>query len=120
MPLQVSRRKLVLGEQPRRCRVCPQRDLVEIGRPDSDPSFEDEAAHLIGRWVTGRAIAREPGILSFFYVDHVADAIARVVANGGEVVDAPFREGDVWVARLRDPAGNTVGLWQFAAPAQPE
>jgi predicted enzyme related to lactoylglutathione lyase len=42
-----------------------------------------------------------------------------VAANGGEVVDAPFLEGDVWVARLRDPAGNTIGLWQFAEPAQP-
>lgn len=88
-------------------------------RPDGDPRFEDQAAHLIGRWVTGRAVTREPGILSYFYVERIADAIARVASNGGEVVDAPFLEGDVWVARLRDPAGNTIGLWQFAEPAQP-
>jgi predicted enzyme related to lactoylglutathione lyase len=83
-------------------------------RADSDPRFEDEGAHLIGRWVMGRASTREPGIMSYFYVDHIADAVARVATNGGEVVDSPFREGDVWVARLRDPTGNTIGLWQFA------
>ncbi len=83
-------------------------------RAADDARFEDTAAQLIGRWVTGRAVAREPGILPYFYVDHVADAVARVASNGGEVVDAPFREGDLWVARLRDPAGNTIGIWQFA------
>jgi len=29
------------------------------------------------------------------------------------VVAAPRREGDVLVARLRDPAGNVIGVWQF-------
>jgi predicted enzyme related to lactoylglutathione lyase len=46
------------------------------------------------------------------------DAVARAAANGGEVVDVPFREGDLWVARLRDPAGNKIGLWQFSEPGQ--
>jgi len=86
-------------------------------RAADDARFEDGAAQLIGRWMTGRAVAREPGILPYFYVDGVAAAVARVAAHGGEVVDPPFREGDLWVARLRDPAGNKIGLWEFAEPA---
>jgi len=33
-----------------------------IGRRETeDPRFEDATGHLIGRWVTNRAISREPG-----------------------------------------------------------
>jgi len=34
------------------------------------------------------------------------------VAHGGEVVKAPYPEGNLWVATVRDPAGNMIGLWQ--------
>jgi len=30
------------------------------------------------------------------------------------VVKEPYREGDVWVATVFDPAGNVIGIWQFA------
>jgi predicted enzyme related to lactoylglutathione lyase len=81
-------------------------------RETGDPRFEDATGHLIGRWVTGRALSREPGLLAYFYVAHIDDAVGRVVANGGKVVQAPFREGNLWVATVRDPAGNLIGLWQ--------
>jgi predicted enzyme related to lactoylglutathione lyase len=38
--------------------------------------------------------------------------LAEVVARGGEVVTAPYPEGDLWVATFRDPAGNVLGVWQ--------
>ena len=82
-------------------------------RDDGTFRFQDEAAHLIGRWVSERASTREPGILPFLYVDHVADAAARAASSGGEVLVAPYREGDVSAARLRDPAGNVIGIWQL-------
>ena len=42
----------------------------------------------------------------------MARATERVVAYRGEVVKAPYPEGDLWVATVRDPAGNVIGLWQ--------
>ena len=74
--------------------------------------FADPTGHLIGRWVTGRAIARQPGLLPFIYVDHIDEAVKRVTTHGGEVVKAPYREGTLHVAVIRDPAGNILGLWQ--------
>src|SRR5439155_17743547 len=81
-------------------------------RDTDDPRFDDATGDLIGRWVTGRAISREPGVLPYFYVDRIDDAVSRVVAHGGEVVQPPYAEGNLWVAVLRDPAGNVIGLWQ--------
>ena len=82
------------------------------GHDSDDPRFNDATGHLIGRWVTGRAISREPGLLPFIYVDHIDNAVERAAAHGGEVVKAPDPEGDLWVATVRDPAGNVIGLWQ--------
>jgi predicted enzyme related to lactoylglutathione lyase len=81
-------------------------------RAGDDPRFADPTGHLIGRWVTGRASAREPGLLPYIYVDHIDDAVERVTLHGGEVVKAPYPEGNLWVATIRDPAGNMIGLWQ--------
>jgi predicted enzyme related to lactoylglutathione lyase len=81
-------------------------------RESGEPQFKDATGHLIGRWVTGRALAREPGLLAYFYVDRIDDAVGRALAHGGEVVQAPYPEGDLWVARVRDPAGNLIGVWQ--------
>ena len=62
--------------------------------------------------MTGRVFAREPSLLPYIYVDRIDDAVARIAAHGGEVVKAPYPEGDLWVATFRDPAGNLIGLWQ--------
>jgi uncharacterized protein len=78
----------------------------------NDPRFEDPTGHLIGRWVTGRASSREPGLLAYFYVDSVDEVVRRVVPSGGEVVKLPYAEGNLLVATIRDPAGNLFGVWQ--------
>jgi uncharacterized protein len=77
-----------------------------------DPRFEDATGHLIGRWVTGRLISREPGLLPYIYVNDIDRAVEQAAAHGGEVVKAPYPEGDLWVATVRDPAGNIIGIWQ--------
>jgi predicted enzyme related to lactoylglutathione lyase len=87
------------------------------GSDTDDPRFSDPTGHLIGRWVTGRAISREAGLLPYVYVDPVHDAVARVARHGGEVVEAPYAEGNLWVATVRDPAGNLIGLWQERGPS---
>jgi predicted enzyme related to lactoylglutathione lyase len=81
-------------------------------RAPDDCRFEDSTGHLIGRWVIGRSIAREAGLLPYLYVDRIDDAVNQVSALGGEVALAPYAEGDLWVATIRDPAGNLIGLWQ--------
>jgi len=78
----------------------------------SHRSFDDASGDLIGAWVTGRAIARDPGILPYIYVDRIDEMMKRIVAHRGEVVRAPYPEGDLWVATFRDPAGNVLGVWQ--------
>ena len=44
-------------------------------RDDGHASFDDPSGDLIGRWVTGRAVSREPGLLPFVYVDHIDDIV---------------------------------------------
>jgi predicted enzyme related to lactoylglutathione lyase len=83
-------------------------------RTDDDFRFSDGSGLLIGRWVVGRGAAREPGWVPLLYVTSLDEAMALAVARGGETVEAPYAEGDVRVARVRDPAGNLLGLWQFA------
>jgi uncharacterized protein len=83
-----------------------------INNPDSDrPSFDSPNGHLSGAWVSDHLAATEPGLLPYIYVDHVEDAIARILAHGGEIVTHPFPEGQLTVATFRDPAGNLIGLW---------
>jgi predicted enzyme related to lactoylglutathione lyase len=77
-------------------------------------SFDDGAGGLIGRWVTGRAASREPGLLPYIYVEGIDAVVGRIVSHGGEVVRGPYPEGDLWVAEFRDPAGNLMGIWQAA------
>lgn len=81
------------------------------GDPDS-PHFDDTPGEIIGAWVTGRAISSEPGVLPYIYVNGVDETLERVMANGGQIVRAPFAEERLWVATFRDPAGNVIGIWQ--------
>ena len=82
-----------------------------IRRRDTDRAFE-APGNLIGRWMTGRAIAREAGVLPFIYAEHIDATVQALAAHGGEVINAPYPEGDLWVATFRDPAGNLMGIWQ--------
>jgi predicted enzyme related to lactoylglutathione lyase len=78
----------------------------------SNPSFEDGTGHVIGHFVADHAVAGEAGVRPYIYVDSVDDAMRQVSAHGGSVVEAPYPEGDLWVATFRDPAGNVMGIWQ--------
>ncbi len=84
-------------------------------RGGDDARFMDATGHLIGRWLTGRTVSREPGLLPYFYVNRIDEALGQAVANGGEIVKAPYPEGELWIATVRDPAGNVIGIWQQGA-----
>jgi PhnB protein len=81
----------------------------------TDPArgaFTDATGHVIGHFVADLPPSREGGFVPYVYVASVAGALERAVASGGEVVRPRYVEGDLWVATLRDPAGNVVGAWQ--------
>lgn len=75
--------------------------------------FADRDGLLIGGFGLGPA-QREERVICYFYVDDIHAAVARAAAAGGEVVAPPSAQADIHVARVRDPAGNVIGLWQFA------
>ena len=76
------------------------------------PGFEDGTGHVIGHFVAELAPADDAGIRPYVYVDRLDETLARITAEGGEIVTEPYPEGDLWVAVFRDPAGNVVGAWQ--------
>ena len=74
--------------------------------------FEEAAGLLIGKWSS-----RPPGttgFLPYVYVLDVRAAVGRAPGCGGAIVKPPTPEGDILLAQVRDPAGNVLGLWQFA------
>jgi predicted enzyme related to lactoylglutathione lyase len=86
---------------------------VDLDR--DDPSFEDGTGHVIGHFVADVPVAGEAGVRPYVYLESVDETLAKAVAHGGEIVAAPYPEGNLVVATLRDPAGNVVGVWQQAA-----
>ncbi len=84
------------------------------GKDTNRPSFDDGTGHVSGAWMTNQSVSSEPGLLPYVYVDRIDDAVERIEANGGEVVVAPYAEGNLRVATFRDPSGNVIGLWQEA------
>ena len=75
--------------------------------------FADRDGMLIGGFGLGPA-QREERVVCYFYVEDIEVAVARAAAAGGEVVSPPTAAPDIRVARVRDPAGNFIGLWQFS------
>jgi predicted enzyme related to lactoylglutathione lyase len=78
----------------------------------NDPSFEDGTGHVIGHFMADLPVAGEAGVRPYIFVERVDETLDAVVAHGGEVVEAPYPEGDLWVATFRDLAGNVIGVWQ--------
>jgi hypothetical protein len=82
-------------------------------RGTSHVTFADGSGHVIGAFIVGRVISREPGVLPYIYVSNIDEAVAAIKANGGEIVRDIYPEGDLEVATFRDVAGNQLGVWQM-------
>ena len=80
---------------------------------DRHLSFDDRTGNVSGAFVRERAISREPGILPYVYVDSVDDTLVKAAAHGAQVVTPRYDEGNLWVATIRDPSGNVIGVWQM-------
>lgn len=81
-------------------------------RGDGATAFDDPTEEVSGAWVTGRPPSREVGLLIYVWCDDVASAIDAVLANGGELVQPIGGDAPEITARVRDPAGNVIGLYQ--------
>jgi predicted enzyme related to lactoylglutathione lyase len=86
-------------------------------RGDGSTAFDDSVGEVSGTWVTGRKPAAVPGLLLYVMVDDVAATIDAVIAHGGELVQAIGVDAPEITARFKDPAGNTIGLYQQPARA---
>lgn len=84
----------------------------DVGDDPGRSSFQDGTGHVIGHWISGRAPSGDTGVVPYVYVDRVDDTIGKVTANGGELVEPPYPEGNLWVATFRDTEGNVIGTWQ--------
>jgi predicted enzyme related to lactoylglutathione lyase len=85
---------------------------VDAAGTEHHLSFSDPTRCMIGAWVTERVSSRESGVLLFIYVHGIDGVVERIRVHGGEIIKAPFPEGDLWVATFRDPGGNEIGIWQ--------
>ncbi len=78
--------------------------------------------YYVGFDVEGQHIGLVPGttaLRAHLHVEDLDDAVKRVVAAGGSVIDAAKEVGGGrLVAVVRDPAGAELGM--IADPAQPE
>jgi uncharacterized protein len=84
-------------------------------RGDGSTAFDDTTGEVSGSWVLARPPAAVPGLLAYIMVDSVAATVDLVVANGGEIVQPIGVDAPEITARLRDPAGNVIGLYQQPA-----
>jgi uncharacterized protein len=86
----------------------------KVDRDRPVPNFEDGTGDVIGHFVSDAPVAGEAGVRPYVFVESVEATLALAAANGGELATAPYPEGDLRVATVRDPAGNEIGVWQRA------
>ena len=84
----------------------------QVRRDRDDPAFEDGTGHVIGHFRADHEVAGEGGVRPYVFVENLDETLAKAGALGAEVIEQPYPEGDLWVALIRDPAGNVVGVWQ--------
>ena len=88
-----------------------------VRRDRDEPAFEDGTGHVIGHFVRSQAVAGEGGVRPYVFVETLDETLEKAVANGAEVVEAPYPEGDLWVATAdgRNPQRLLKG--KFLLPA---
>ena len=84
-------------------------------RGDGHRAFDDAVGEVSGTWVLGRSPSKEPGLLLYVMVDDIRARLEAVVANGGPVVQKVGADAQEITARIADPAGNVIGLYQERA-----
>jgi hypothetical protein len=81
-------------------------------RGDGSKAFDDTTGQVSGAWRRGRPPSTTPGLLIYIMCDNVEATLEKIVAAGGEIVQAIGADAPEITARFRDPAGNVLGLYQ--------
>jgi predicted enzyme related to lactoylglutathione lyase len=81
-------------------------------RGDGTTAFDDTVGEVSGAWILDRKPMTEPGLLFYIMVDSVEQAIEKLLAHGGKLVQPIGEDAPEITARFSDPAGNIVGLYQ--------
>jgi predicted enzyme related to lactoylglutathione lyase len=81
-------------------------------RGDGQIAFDDSVGQVSGTWTVGRTPVAAPGLLVYIMVDNIAVTLDAVTANGGKVVQPVGMDAPEITARVSDPAGNTIGVYQ--------
>lgn len=85
------------------------------GDPDQ-PGFSDGTGHVIGHWRTDLEVAGASGIRPYIYVDNLDETLAAAADRGATMITAPYQQGELRIAAVKDPAGNVVGVWEQSGP----
>jgi uncharacterized glyoxalase superfamily protein PhnB len=80
-------------------------------RGDGKLAFDDGVGEVSGTWTAERAPDANPGIVVYVMVADLSEALGRVRAAGGEVVEEGHPSGER-VAHVQDPAGNLIGVYE--------
>ena len=81
-------------------------------RGDGRLAFDDGVQQVSGTWVTGRPPASTPGFMLYVMVDSVAATIDLAAAHGATLVQPIGADAPEITARILDPGGNVIGLYQ--------
>lgn len=81
-------------------------------RGDGSLAFDDGVGQVSGTWVLERPPSATPGLLIYIMVDDAEAAVKKVMAAGGEIVQAIGGDAPEITARFRDPGGNVLGIYQ--------
>jgi predicted enzyme related to lactoylglutathione lyase/DNA-binding MarR family transcriptional regulator len=81
-------------------------------RGDGSVAFDDGVGEVSGTWVAGAPPADDPRLLVYVMVDDMATTLARVERHGGRVVQGVGADLPEITARMADPTGNVLGLFQ--------
>ncbi len=81
-------------------------------RGDGSTGFDDGVGQVSGSWIRGRQAVANSSLLVYVMVDNINETIEKVVAGGGEIVQAVGGDAPEITARFRDPGGNVLGLYQ--------
>ena len=81
-------------------------------RGDGATAFDDTVGEVSGAWVLNRKPMTEVGLLFYIMVDSVEQAIDKLIAHGGKLIQPIGMDAPEITARFSDPAGNVIGLYQ--------
>jgi predicted enzyme related to lactoylglutathione lyase len=81
-------------------------------RGDGSRAFDDGVGQVSGAWRLNRKPMTEVGLLIYIMVDSVAETVEKITEAGGTIVQPIGADAPEITARLSDPAGNILGLYQ--------